>query len=55
MVRLNAKSVANPDTLNTNGIRSLPRLSTTGLSIIVSIFVPGAAMGWNPQPGASPV
>ena len=55
MVRPDARSVVNPVTLYTNGIRSRPRPSTPGPSIIVSIFVPGAAMGWNPQPGASPV
>lgn len=55
MVRLDARSVANPDTRSTSGSRSRPRLSTPGLSIIASIFVPDAAMGWNPRSGASPV
>jgi hypothetical protein len=55
MVTLDAGLVANPDTLNKNGIYSRPRPSTTGLSIIVSIFVPGAAAAWNRRLGASPV
>ena len=54
MVRLNAKSAASPDTLNTNGSLFLPRRLTTGLSTVVSISVPGAAMGLEPVAWSEP-
>ena len=32
-----------------------PEAINAGSFDCISIFVPGAAMGWNPRPGASPV